>query len=426
MEKRVKAFFMPKMPTDFKKLLCARFLFTFAVQMQAIVLGWRIYELLRDALYLGFIGLTEAVPAIGLALYAGYLIDRSRPLVVYRRVMYVSFLSGLVVLIEHIFATDFSLGLQVGMLYSASFLTGIARSFSQPSVFSIVPKLVKRSQLVKASAMSSSTMQVARIGGPAFGGLIFGFYGAIVSSAIVCTLLLIASFVMLLIKTKIPPPETHPGKEHVSIKDELLSGGRFVFKHPILFPALSLDMISVLFGGATALLPIFAEEVLMVGRSGLGILRASPAVGATIMSLYLFRTSRMRTGTWLFAAVIGFGCSVIVFGLSKNFYLSLIALILSGAFDSISMVIRSTAVQLISPDHMRGKISAVNSIFIGSSNEIGELESGIAAKLFGVIPSVYFGGVMCIFTVIVVSYFSPQLRKLDLEELGKEQSLKPV
>jgi MFS family permease len=267
-----------KMPLDFKKLLSARFLFTFAVQMQAVVLGWRIYHLLKDPLYLGFIGLTEAVPAIGLALYAGYLVDRLRPLIVYRRVMYVSLISGLVVLAEQLFENHLSLHSQVGLLYFAAFLTGIARSFAQPAIFATVPRLVERSMLMRASAMSSSAMQVARIGGPALGGLLFGFFGAVVSSSVVCFLLIAACCAMLLIQKEILAPETL--LKHASVKDEILSGGHFVFKHPILFPALSLDMISVLFGGVTALLPIFAEEILFVGPKGLGLLRAAPAVGA--------------------------------------------------------------------------------------------------------------------------------------------------
>jgi MFS family permease len=403
------------MPLDFKKLLSARFLFTFAVQMQAVVLGWRIYELLKDPLYLGFIGLTEAVPAIGLALYAGYLVDRLRPLVVYRRVMYVSLLSGVVVLTEHLFQNQLTLHLQVGLLYFAAFLTGTARSFSQPAIFTSVPRLVERNMLMRATAMSSSAMQVARIGGPAFGGLIFGFFGAVASSSIVCILLVAASASMILIRKDLPAPETL--HKHASIKDELLSGGKFVFEHPILFPALTLDMISVLFGGVTALLPIFAQDILMVGPKGLGALRAAPAIGATVMSLYLSRTNGLRTGRWLFSAVAGFGICILVFGLSHSFYLSIFVLALSGCFDSISMVIRSAAVQLTSPDHMRGKISAVNSIFIGSSNDLGELESGIAAKILGTVPAVYFGGIICLCTVGLVAWLSPSLRNMDLQKL---------
>ncbi len=405
-----------KIPSDFKKLLIARFLFTFALQMQAVVLGWRIYELMKDPLYLGLIGLAEAVPAIGLALCAGFLVDRARPLFVYRRVMYVSFLSGATVLAEHLFASHLPVETQASMLYGAAFLTGIARSFSQPAIFASVPRLVERSILMRATAMSSSAMQIARVTGPAFGGLIFGFAGAVTSSGIVCALLLIASFAMILIKKDVPPSAAGP--ETVSVKEELLSGLKFVFKHPILFPALSLDMISVLFGGVTALLPIFAEDILMVGPQGLGILRASPAIGATLMSLWLSRTNGMRTGRWLLSSVAGFGICILIFGVSSNFYLSVTALAASGVFDSVSMVIRSSAVQLSSPDHMRGKISAVNSIFIGSSNEIGAVESGIAAKLLGTAPAVYFGGAMCLLTVGMISYFAPKLRKMDLAKIA--------
>lgn len=404
------------LPADFKKYLTARFLFTFATQMQAVVLGWRIYELMKDPLYLGLIGLAEAVPALGLALYAGFLVDRARPLIVYRRLTYVSLLSGVVVLAEHIFETRLQLEVQVGMLYFAAFLTGLARSFAHPAIFAIVPRLVERNQLLRATATASSFSQVARIGGPAFGGLIFGFFGAIISSSIVCLLLVIAGIATIAIRKKIPAPTNHSA--HVSVKEEFLSGLKFVFRHPILFPALTLDMISVLFGGVTALLPIFADEILFVGPKGLGFLRASPAIGAAMMSVWLSRTNGMRTGRWLLSAITGFGLCILLFGISRNFYLSAFALIASGAFDSISMVIRSSAVQLSSPDHMRGKISAVNSIFIGSSNELGEVESGLAAKLLDTAPAVYFGGIMCLLTVAVIGYFAPRLRKMDLQDLA--------
>ncbi|MES2803502.1 MAG: MFS transporter [Bdellovibrionota bacterium] len=405
------------LPSDFKKLVTARFFFSFAVQMQAVLLGWRIYDLLKDPLALGMIGLTEAVPAIGLALYAGYLVDRLRPLVVYRRVIYVSLLSGLMVLLENYLAPQLSLQSQAGMLYAAAFLTGIARSFSQPAIFASVPRLVERSQLLQATATATSAMQIARIAGPAVGGFIFGFFGVTVTSTIVCLLLVCSVTSMYMIKKDIPAPETL--HKHATIKDELLSGARFVFKHPILFPALSLDMVSVLFGGVTALLPIFATEILLVGPKGLGFLRAAPAVGATVTSLYLARNPlKGHSGTWLFSAVTGFGLCILFFAMSTTFWISFVALAFSGLFDSVSMMIRSAAVQLSSPDHMRGKISAVNSIFIGSSNELGEVESGIAAKVLGTVPSVYFGATMCLLTVALIAYWSPALRKMELDKLS--------
>lgn len=402
---------------DFKKLMSARFLFTFAVQMQAVILGWRMYELTQDPLALGLIGLTEAVPAIGLALYAGYLTDRSRPLKIYRGVLAMSLLSGVMVLISQIYAHSFSLSIQVGSLYVASFLTGAARAFSQPAIYAFVPRLVpNRADLPRATAWMSTAMQVARIAGPAAGGLLYGFIGMTNTSWLVVLLLVAGLAALAVIKTN-PEPLPSSGR-HSSRKEELLSGAKFVFSHPILLPALSLDMISVLFGGVTALLPIFAKEILMIGPKGLGALRAAPAVGATLMSFALtkFDVSR-KAGTWLFTAVTGFGVCILVFGLSRDFYLSWIALGLSGAFDSISMVVRSSAVQLASPDDMRGKISAVNSIFIGSSNEIGEFESGMAARLMGTVPSVIFGGTMCLLTVAVVAVLSPTLRKMDLNKI---------
>lgn len=402
---------------DFRKLTYARFFFTFAVQMQSVVLGWRIYELLKDPLALGLIGLSEAVPAIGLALYAGYLVDRLRPLIVYRRIIYISLLSGALVLLEHLLEHRLSVPAQAGMLYSAAFLTGIARSFAGPCIFASVPRIVPQNLLLKATATMSSASQIARIAGPALGGLLFGFAGAVVSSTVVILILMMAIGSMLRIQVQLDP--LPPSTLHKSVKDEFLSGLRFVFGHGILFPALTLDMVSVLFGGVTALLPIFASEILMVGPKGLGILRASPAIGAAVMAIYQSRrTLRGNSGTWLMTAVTGFGVCILVFGLSTNFYLSAFALLLSGAFDSISMIIRSSAVQMLSPDHMRGKISAVNSIFIGSSNELGELESGIAAKLLGTVPAVIFGGVMCLATVATIGFLSPKLRRLDLENLG--------
>jgi MFS family permease len=401
------------LPIDYKKLLSARFLFVFAVQMQSVILGWRIYELVHDPLALGMIGLAEAIPAIGLALYAGYLVDRMRPLIVYRRLIYASLLSGFIVLSEHIFDSELSLPVQAGMLYGASFMTGVARAFSQPAMFASVPRLVSRAQLLRATALNSSTMQVARVAGPALGGLAFGFLGPVISSSMVCVFLAVAIGFMIFIKTDLPPPEQTV--RHASIKEELLSGVRFVVKHPILFPAMSLDMISVFFGGVTALLPIFANDILHVGAQGLGVLRGAPAFGAAITSIYLSRHhAKARTGKAFLSSVLGFGVCILVFGLSRNYLLSVAALFFSGAFDSVSMIIRSTAVQLASPDYMRGKISAVNSIFVGSSNEIGEVESGVVAKLIGTVPAVYFGGLMCVLTVGLISWRFPILRKMDL------------
>ncbi len=405
------------MPTDFKKLMIARFFFTFAVQMQAIVLGWRMYELTKDALYLGLIGLTEAVPALSLALFAGYIVDRSRPLIVYRRLVLVSLASGLMMLFSQLPYFGIPESTQVPLLFVSSFLTGCARAFSQPSMYSIVPKLIPRFLLPRSSAWMSSAMQTARMSGPAAGGILFGMIGVSGTAFIVCLFLFITSLFLWLMEFNPPANTPDVGR---SIKEDLLSGAKFVFKHPILFPALTLDMVSVLFGGVTALLPIYAAEILFIGPTGLGLLRASPALGAFMMSTWMIKGEiKKNAGKKLFWAVAGFGICILIFAVSRNYILSFIALVASGAFDSISMLIRTSAVQLVSPDHMRGRIAAVNSIFIGSSNELGEFESGLAAKILGVMPAAIFGGVMCLLSVGIISAFSPKLRALDLEELEK-------
>jgi MFS family permease len=401
------------MPTDFKKLMFARFFFTFAVQMQAIVLGWRMYELTHDALYLGFIGLAEAIPALSLALFAGYIVDRSRPLVVYRRVIFVSLTSGFLMLFTQLKIFNVATDLQIWLLFVSSFLTGCARAFSQPCMYSLVPKLIPRALLPKSSAWMSSAMQTARMSGPALGGILFGFIGVSGTASIICACLMVTSISMFMISFNPPANTPEPGK---SIKEDLLSGLRFVLTHPILFPAMSLDMIAVLFGGVTALLPVFAAEILFIGPQGLGLLRAAPALGAFLMSAYLINQDiKKKAGSKLFWSVIGFGFCILIFALSKNYILSFVALVAAGCFDSVSMVIRTSAVQLNSPDQMRGRISAVNSIFIGSSNEIGEFESGLTAKLMGAMPAAVFGGVMCLLSVGVIAFVSPKLRKMELE-----------
>ncbi|MBS1984332.1 MAG: MFS transporter [Bdellovibrionales bacterium] len=407
------------MHADFKRLMTARFLSTFATQIQAIVLGWQMYNLTKDPLYLGLIGLVEAVPALGLALYAGYIVDRGRPLIVFRRVVDISLLSGIILLASQMDWLHLSVHAQIFALFVSSFITGTARAFFQPATFSIVPRMVERDFLPKASAWMTTAMQIARISGPALGGIFFGWLGIGGSAFIVCLLLGMAAAVLFLIQFN---PETKAVTHRQRpTREDLLSGAKFVVRHPILFPALSLDMVSVLFGGVTALLPVYAAEVLNIGPKGLGVLRAAPAVGAALTSLWLTsRDIRRRAGTWFFSAVGGFGVCILVFSLSHNYLLSLIALGLSGAFDSVSMIVRTSAVQLSSPDAMRGRISAVNSIFIGSSNELGEFESGVAARLMGVIPAAVFGGIMCVATVVIAGIICPRLRKLDLTQLTNE------
>ncbi len=407
----------PTMPKhEFKKLVSARFLYAMAMQSQSVVLGWQMYVLTHNPLFLGLIGLVEAIPALSLSLFSGYWVDRNRPLKILRSVMGVGLLSGALLLFSHLHQLHFSTRTQIIALFASAFLAGVARSFFGPSVYTLVARIVPRENLPKASAAMTSAFQTAMISGPALGGLLFGWVGILNTAAVMCAIIICALVSSLLIQTN-PEPAAKHHPSHV-FKKELLSGANFVFKHPILLPALTLDMISVLFGGVVALLPIYAAEILKIGPSGLGILRAAPSVGAAIVSLTLTRvTPRKHAGKWLFSAVTGFGCCILVFAISTNYTLSLLALGFSGAFDSVSAVIRNAIVTLSSPDELRGRISSVNMIFISSSNELGEFESGIAAKLLGTVPSAIFGGIACLITIAIAAIFCPKLRNLDLNEL---------
>ncbi len=400
--------------------MTTRFLFNFAVEMQAVIIGYHMYDLTHDALHLGLIGLAEAVPALSLAMFAGYIVERNRPLRMYKGVQYASLLSGLVLWISLWPSASLSLHGHVLALYLSSVITGIARSFSQPAMYSIVPRILPRDQLSKASAWMGTAMQVARIGGPAAGGLILGFLGGVLPAAMFVCICLATGILSLHLISASPNPSPRSAQP-ARFRTELLSGARFVFSHKLLLPALTLDMVSVLFGGVTALLPIYAQSILHVGPQGFGVLRAAPAIGAAVVSFWMVKGHvRERAGTWLFACVAAFGVCNLVFALSTTFWLSVFALALSGGFDSVSAIIRSAAVQFVSPDHMRGRISAINAMFIGSSNELGEFESGVMAKLFGTVQSAVIGAGLCLATVGAMFFVSPALRRLNLRELEEE------
>lgn len=404
------------MPDSFIRLIGTRCLFTFAVQMQAVIVAWQVYALTHDPLMLGLVGLAEAAPALSLALYGGMIVDRGNPLFVYRCVLALSFVSAAALIVSHLPGLELALNAQLTTLYLASVMTGIARAFSQPAMFSLVPRLVARENLTRAAAWMSSSMQLARVAGPAVGGLVYGYFGMLAAIVAVCVLLALGIGLISTLRLVAYTPSVAQTPQ--SKAQELFGGLSFVWGHPILLPALSLDMISVLFGGVTAVLPIYAEQVLNLGASGLGLLRAAPAVGAAIGSFGLTHLPiKNHAGVWLLGAVSGFGLCILVFGVSTNVMVSVIALGLSGVFDSVSMLVRTVVVQLASPEHMRGRIAAVNSMFIGSSNELGELESGVAAKVLGTVPSVIFGGCMCMLTIGAITVLSPALRKLNLAKL---------
>lgn len=380
--------------------------------MQAVVVGWQIYEITKDPLSLGLIGLAEAIPSIIILFFSGHITDTNeRKKIVLASVYLMSFCSMLLLVIAS-GSMDLTDSNKVYGIYAVIFLSGIGRGFSAPSFFAFVSQLVPKDVLPNAITWNTTTWQTGAVSGPALGGLLYGFIGPMNTYITIIAFWLIAIGLLVPIRKK-PKPEIK--EEEQSLIEKLTVGLKFVFEKKIILGAISLDLFAVLFGGAVALLPIFAGEILNVGPEGLGALRAAPSIGAVIMAVFMTRKPLTKNaGRNLIIGVFGFGISIIVFGLSKNFYLSFAALLLSGAFDSVSVVIRATIIQLMTPDNMKGRVSAVNSIFIGSSNEIGAFESGVAAKLLGTVPSVIFGGIMTLLIVSFVTIVSPRLRRLRL------------
>ena len=381
--------------------------------MQAIIIGWQIYDLTKDVLALGFIGLAEAIPFITVSLFSGYVADifRRKNIILISAVFMFLCSSALL-----FFSTHFSNVIQlygVSPMYAVIFISGLARGFYFPAQSAFMAQIVPRELYPNSSTWNSAIWHIAAITGPAIGGLIYGFAGVSASYVAVVIAIVIGFVLLVYVKSK-PVPERKMGE---SLYTNLSAGLKFVFRHQIILSALALDMFAVLFGGAVALLPVFAGEILHVGPQGLGFLRAAPAAGAVMMSLFLaYRPPMQKSGVILLTGVMGFGLAYLLFALSGNFYLSLFLLFLSGVFDNVSVVIRSTILQLLTPDNMRGRVSAVNSIFIGSSNELGAFESGLAARLMGLIPSVIFGSIMTFTVVGSVAGFAPKIRNLSLEK----------
>ncbi len=425
---------------EFNLFVAARFFLTVAIQIQSTVVGWQIYDLTGDALSLGMIGLAEAIPFMSVILYAGHLAD----LVSRKRIILFAGLAywvGASILL--LFTLHFSWVIQrfgIVPIYVVISLIGVARGFAGPAFSSLVVQLIPREIYTNAVTWNSTVWQTAAVMGPALGGLIYGFaakavvrlvsYAGLagtafgqwagslpgISWAYLIVVLLIALSLLCVSFISAKPVPRSGIKE--SLKTRLISGISFVFKNQVILSALSLDLFAVFFGGAVALLPIFADKILHVGPEGLGLLRAAPSLGSVIMGLFLAHRPPVRnTGRKLLFFVAAFGGCMILFGLSENFYLSLFVLALSGAVDNVSVIIRSTILQLMTPDEMRGRVSAVNSIFIGSSNEIGMFESGVAARLLGLVPSVIFGGVMTVAVVGLTARLSPRLRQLHLRDI---------
>jgi MFS family permease len=418
----IKTSFMSKNPylalrlPEFRYYLAMRFCITLAVQIESVVVGWQVYQITQDPLSLGLIGLVEAIPAMTVTLFAGHLVDISNR----RNIILITYIGLFFSAIALTFSTfdsyqTFILSMGVSPtlpIYLAIFITGLARGFLAPANFAFMSQIVvNKEEMSNAITWNSSNWQIATIGGPALAGLLYGFLGITVTYCIQTFLVLLSIIFCLLIASK----PVLPKSDRLPIKQSLREGIAFVFSNQLIISAISLDLFAVLFGGAVALLPIFASDILHVGAEGLGFLRSAPAIGSVLMMLFLtYRPIKKQAGGILLWSVGGFGICMILFALSTSFWLSLFLLALSGAFDSVSVLIRSTLLQTLTPENMKGRVSAVNSIFIGSSNEIGAFESGVAAKWLGTEPSVIFGGCMTILVVIVTSLIAKKLRKLDL------------
>ena len=393
---------------DFRRFIFSKFLFTIALQMQFVVLSWQVYEITKDPLSLGFIGLSEAIPAVGFALYGGHLADRYD-----RRKIGIIVMAFTMLCSVALFILSFQTSLHTALpYYGIMFLIGICRGFYSPAQFSLMTQLIPRESYANSSAWNSTFWHIAVVIGSSIGGLMMGFFGKTNTYLTVIVFVLIALFQLV----RILPKPFEKIKDHEKISDSIRTGLQFVFSNKIILGSLTLDLVAVLFGGAIAMLPVFASDILNVGAKGFGILRAAPFAGAVLMALYLTHYPPMKNaGRKLLICISGFAVCMILFALSKNFYLSLFILALSGAFDNVSVVIRSVILQLMTPDQMRGRVSSVSTMFISSSNEIGAFESGFAAKLMGLIPSVIFGGGVALVSVAAAAWKLPSLRKLHLK-----------
>jgi MFS family permease len=390
---------------DFRLFLVSRFLSTFAIMVQSVAVGWHVYALTRDPLALGYVGLAQFLPMAALVLPAGNLADHmQRRLILI--VSYVAQAASAAILVGLVVAN-------VGAAwpyYIALVLFGIGRAYAFPAVQAFLPQVVPKEQLATAVALSASTFQTAVIAGPAFGGALYALgASATFAAGLVLFLGVAATYAAISVRAKPQPEDSQAGTFA-----RFAAGIAYMRRKPVIFGAISLDLFAVLLGGATALLPIYADDILRVGPTGLGLLRSAPAVGATTCALILaYKPLGGRTGVIMLLCVAVFGAATIVFGLSRNFALSLAALVVTGATDMISIYVRNTLVQLATPDHMRGRVSAVNMVFIGASNELGEFRSGVMASWFSTVAAVVIGGVGTVAVVALWSYLFPDLRRVD-------------
>ena len=397
---------------EYRNLMAGRFTFIMGLRMMGTVVGWWIYNLTNDPFAIGLIGLSEVIPAVTLALYAGHVIDISekRKLLLTGVILY--FLAVIILLFLSTDYTSYHLKNHwiALCIYFIVFFTGIVRSFTGPTFGVLIAYIVPKETLQNATTWNQGTWLSASVTGHAVGGFLIAGVGITGTLAVITFLIFIATFFLFKLKQKPALNKRGETKTWDSVKEGL----KFVFKTKELLGAISLDLFAVLFGGAVAMVPVYARDILKVGAEGFGFLNAASDIGAIcIIILLTFFPLRHKQGRTLLFAVAGFGTCIIIFGLSKLFWLSFAALFVGGLVDGISVVIRGTITQLKTPDNMRGRVMSVNSMFINSSNELGQFESGVAAKLLGVIPSVVFGGCMTLLVVTSTWFKAPSLRKME-------------
>src|SRR4051812_31563083 len=397
---------------EFRNYILSRFFFIVVLTMQATIISWKVYELTRDTFSIGMLGLVEFAPAFMLAFYSGYVIDRNDK----RQLLRYSMLGNLVMTIILCYITS-SYAIanypQTWILFIIFFVVfgiGVVRPFTGPTSFALVSQLVPREHLANATMWNSGSWQVAAVSGPALAGLMYGLAGITYTFYLMIGMMMIALTGVSLVKSK---PVVRQDREE-SILQSVKQGFRFVWRSKEVLGAMSLDLFAVLFGGATALLPAFADKILHVGAQGLGFLRAAPALGGVaVLVLLTFQPLHRQQGRIMLSCVAAFGICIIVFGVSQLFWLSFFALFASGIMDGISVIVRSTILQLKTPDNMKGRVAALNSIFVMSSNELGSFESGVVSRLIGNVAAVVFGGCMTLGVVTYTWFKAPSLRKLE-------------
>lgn len=397
---------------EFRYFIAARFFYVMALRMVTTVVGWRIYELTHNPFAIGLVGLSEFLPAFTLALYAGHVIDKSdkRAMLIKTTIGYLVCVAALIVISTTFVNNRLKIGSIQWLIYLIIFMTGVIRAFAGPSLNAIIAQIVPRHQLPGAITVNSSTFLLASVVGHGTAGFLIAHTHYITTFSIVAAYVCVVLFAINAIAPK-PILQKDTG---IRPLESIMEGLRFVFKTKEVLGAMALDLFAVLFGGAVALIPVFARDILQVGPIGFGWLNAAADIGSISIILSLtISPLRRKQGLVLMYSVAGFGACIIVFGLSKWYLVSFLALMFSGVLDGISVVIRSTILQLKTPDIMRGRVSSVNSMFINSSNELGQFESGVMARLMGTIPSVVFGGIMTMAVVAVTWFKAPSLRKME-------------